>query len=477
MSKNRTVYLIIGYLLGALAIGMIPPLLLDFAQGSNNWQSFMASAGITAFVAISLILTNRGDLAPLTVKHAFLLTNWAWIALVTFSALPLMLGENQLSFTDAFFEAMSGLTTTGSTVLSGLDEMASGTLLWRAMLNWFGGIGIIVMAISVLPMLNIGGMQLFRMESSDTSEKILPRAREIAGGILRIYLFMTFTCMIAYWIAGMSFFDALAHAMTTISTAGFSTHDESFGFFNSTSINLVAFVFILASSLPFTSYLFLTSNRLNLFWQDSQIRVFLLTVLSALAAMFILVQPDIGWSHVLLNTASIISGTGYTSSDYSQWGGLAIALFFVLTFLGGCAGSATCALKTFRLQVLFLICRKHVRQLAVPHGVFSLKYNGKHLPDQVAYAVVSFTLIYFATFTVFSLALSFVGLDMLTAMSAAATAIANVGPGLGETIGPNGNFASLSDSAKWILSAAMLLGRLEFLTVLVMLSPSFWARA
>ncbi len=476
MQSNRSVYLIIGYLLAALAVGMWIPLLLDFAQGSENWQSFLAASGITSFVAISLILTNRGDLTPLTVKHAFLLTNGSWLALVTFSALPLMLGENHLSFTDAFFEAMSGLTTTGSTVLTGLDTMASGTLLWRAMLNWFGGIGIIVMAISVLPMLNIGGMQLFRMESSDTSEKILPRAGEIAGNILRLYLLMTLACMVCYWMAGMSFFDAIAHAMTTISTAGFSTHDESFGFFNSTSINLVAFVFILASSLPFTSYLFITTNRFNLFWQDSQIRMFLMIVMGALLAMFLVVQPDIGWSHVLLNTASIISGTGYTSSDYSQWGSLALVLFFILTFLGGCAGSATCALKTFRLQVLFLICRKYIRQIAVPHGVFSIKYNGKSLPDQVAYAVVSFTLIYFATFTIVSLALSIVGLDMLTAMSAAATSIANVGPGLGSTVGPAGNFSSLSDSAKWILSAAMLLGRLEFLTVLVMLSPSFWAK-
>ena len=476
MQRNRIVYLVIGYMLAGLAVGMVPPFILDLISGQPEARGFLVSAGLTAFVAVALILTNRGSQDSLTTRQAFLLISWSWVVLTFFAALPFILAGQQMDVTNAFFEAMSGLTTTGATVMTGLDDSPPGILLWRGQLQWFGGIGIIVMAISVLPLLNVGGMQLFRAETGDTSDKILPRTQQITGSIFRVYVLLTLACAGFYWIAGMSLFDALVHSMTTVSTGGFSSHDASFGYFDSVSINMIASFFMIIAALPFVNLLGFVNGRRHLLTQDSQTRAFLAIIIVCIILIMIFTPPAVDFSQVVFNVASIITGTGYSTTDYDNWGAMAITLFLALTLLGGCAGSTSCGLKIFRLQVAVISAWRYLRQLSAPHAVFVARYNRRLLPDSIAQAVIAFTLIYFFSFAVVAMILTLLGLDMITAISAAASCIANVGPGLGPEIGPAGNFSNLSPTVKWVLSGAMLLGRLEFLSVLVTLTPSFWRR-
>jgi len=481
MSDNRAIFFIIGLLLAAVSGGMLLPAMADLTIGHPDGQVFIICALVTGFMAGGLILTNRGDLPPLSVKQAFILTSLSWLALTGFAALPFAFGQLNMSYTDAFFEAMSGLTTTGATVITDLDGAPPGLLLWRALLQWFGGIGIIVMAISVLPMLNVGGMQLFRLESSDTSEKILPRTAQIAGSIMRLYCAITLACILAYLAAGMAMFDAVAHAMTTIATGGFSTRNDSLGAFGA-PVAMVAVFFMLASSIPFVAYLQLVNRKFDKFIRDEQIRTFLVLAFIASTAMFayqlVMGVNDAGDALLaaVFNTTSILTGTGYATTDYDQWGPFSIAVFFVLTFIGGCAGSTACGMKIFRLQVIVKAGWRYIRQLTLPHGIFVIRYNGRLLDDDVANSVVAFVLIFILSFSAVAVTLSLMGLDPLTALSASAAAIANVGPGLGSEIGPSGTYAGLPDQAKWVLAAGMLLGRLEFLTVLVLFAPSFWRR-
>lgn len=482
MQDFRPVFFIIGVILAALATSMLVPAGLDFITGDPDWKSFVASAAMTGFFAGILILTSRGDTTALTVQQAFALTSWSWLSLTAFAALPFCLGSLQLSYTDGFFEAMSGLSTTGATVISNLAETSKGLLLWRALLQWFGGIGIIVMAIAVLPLLNVGGMQLFRIESSDNSEKILPRATEIAGSITRIYLGITLACAIGYLLAGMSGFDAIAHAMTTIATGGFSTMDHSIAAFNSATIDWVAILFMIASSLPFAIYLqAVHSNRLNLF-QDAQVRTFgvLLLGLVGIIWAYRLVSSDIGALHALrevfFNVTSVLTGTGYVTSNFDQWGTLPLSLFFLMAFIGGCAGSTACGLKVFRFQLILKAGLRSIRQLVYPSGIFTLRYNGRPVNEDVSESVLTFAITYFIIFILIACALGLYGIDAMTALSASASTISNLGPGLGDIIGPSGNYASLPVGAKWVLCLAMLLGRLELFTLLVMLTPAFWRR-
>ena len=482
MGDYRTIFFLIGMLLSALAGGMLIPAFAEILLDQPDWPVFVIAAMITGFIAGALVLTNRGKLPPLSVRQAFLLTSGAWLSLAAFAALPFAFSGLGLSYTDAFFESMSGLTTTGATIITGLDNAPPGILLWRALLQWFGGIGIIVMAISVLPMLNVGGMQLFRLESSDTSEKILPRTAQIAGSITRLYFLITGSCLLAYWLAGMSFFDAVAHAMTTIATGGFSTRDASLAAFDTPLIEMVAIFFMLASSLPFVAYLQLRNRNFSAFLRDGQIRFFLAAAASVTALMWFYQIANgtgsgaIAGLRAAFNTVSILTGTGYATADYSLWGPFAVSVFFILTFIGGCAGATSCGLKIFRLQIILKSGWRYVKQVTQPNGVFVIRYNGKIVDDRVANSVIAFGLIFVLSFSGLSIVLALIGLDTQTALSAAAAAIANVGPGLGPIIGPSGTYAPLPDAAKWVLSFGMLLGRLEFLTVLVLFAPSFWRR-
>jgi trk system potassium uptake protein TrkH len=480
MLDVRPIFFVIGLLLVILSAGMGVPALADIVTGHANWQVFAGAAGACLFIGVTLILTMRTEAARMGVRQAFLLTTMSWLVIALFGALPFALADLELSYTDAVFEAMSGITTTGATVIVGLDRAPPGILIWRAILQWLGGIGIIVMAVSVLPMLRVGGMQLFRMESSEKTEKALPRVAQVVAIISIIYVGLTMACALAYWLAGMRGFDAVAHAMTTVATGGFSTADASVGHFNSPAIEWIAVAFMLSGSLPFVLYIQAVRGNIMPLLRDSQVHTFLGiagTAILLLASWRIMAADEaIGPAirQVTFNLVSVMTGTGYATSDFSLWGEFAMTVFFFAMFIGGCAGSTTCGLKVFRLQVLYASTAAQIGKLLQPHGVFVPHFNRKPIPESVSESVLSFFFLYVVSFGALSVGLGATGLDFLTAVSGAATAIANVGPGLGDVIGPAGTFASLPDPAKWLLSFGMLLGRLELFTVLILLTPAFW---
>lgn len=480
MIDLRPVGYVVGLLVAVLGIAMILPLLVDIAEQRGNWRVFAESALITTLAGgfIALACAN-GVREGLTIQQTFLLTTGVWVLLPLFGAIPFMLGETGSSFTDAVFEATSGLTTTGATVLSGLDALPKGLLLWRGVLQWLGGIGIIVVAMVFLPELKVGGMQIFKSEGFDTFGKILPRAGQIASQISVIYLWLTITCMLSYLALGMNAFDATVHALTTISTGGFANYDASFATFSGPK-EYVASVYMILAALPFVRYVQLINGNTMALHKDAQIRGFLGTIAVLVLVIFVLLQNSFayGWEQsfreALFNITSIISGTGYSSVDYMQWGAFAVALFFFIGLIGGCAGSTACSIKIFRFQLLFASIRAQLRRIRSPHGIFTPRYEGRPVGNDVLSSVMSFFMFFVVTLGLVAVALSMTGLDFVTSVSGAAAALANIGPGLGDIIGPAGNFSSLNDTAKWILTTAMLLGRLELLVVFVFFTVNFW---
>ena len=480
MINIRPVLFVVGALLSTLAVFMFVPAMADASLGNPDWRVFMVAAFFTLFVGVTLLLMNHGGSMRLTVRQTFLLTTAVWILMAGFAALPFSFAELEMSYTDAFFESMSGLTTTGSTVIVGLDNAPPGILLWRALLQWLGGIGIIVMAIAILPMLGVGGMQLFRTESSDQSEKALPRATQMSAVIAVIYLVLTLAAAIAYWSAGMTPFEAVCHAMTTIATAGFSTSDASIGHFQSPAIEWTATLFMIIGSIPFMLYFLFVSGRRGALWRDAQVRWFLgfllLAVIVIICWLWLIrdMAPLTAIRYAAFNTVSVITGTGYASTDYGAWGGFAVTFLMFVMIIGGCSGSTTGGIKVFRFQMLHSMIMVQIRRLLQPHGVFVAHYNRKPIPDAVADAVMSFFFLFGLTYGLVAIILAALGLDFMTAMSGTASALANVGPGLGDIIGPAGTYAPLPDAAKWMLSIAMLLGRLEFLTIMALFTSRFW---
>ncbi|WP_300056304.1 TrkH family potassium uptake protein [uncultured Roseobacter sp.] len=480
MLDLRPVGYVIGLLVSVLGATMLLPMLVDIAEGREHWPVFIQSALITVLSGslIALACAN-GVKEGLTIQQTFLLTTGVWVALPLFGALPFIFGATEARFVDAFFEAMSGLTTTGSTVLSGLEELPKGLLLWRGILQWLGGIGIIVVAMVFLPELRVGGMQIFKSESFDTMGKILPRAGQIASQISSIYLGLTMVCALTYLALGMNAFDATVHALTTVSTGGFANYDASFGVFKG-NIEVAAAFFMVLAALPFVRYVQLINGQPKPLWRDSQIRVFILTLLAIVTimavALFQLSPQAWGTSlrEALFNVTSIMTGTGYASANYMTWGPLLISMFFFIGLIGGCAGSTTCSIKIFRYQLLFASIRMQLRRIRSPNGVFVVRYDRRPVSDDVLSSVISFFMFFVVTLGLLAVALSLTGLDFITSLSGAATALSNVGPGLGDEIGPAGNFAGLNDTAKWLLSAGMLLGRLELLAVYAILTVNFW---
>ncbi len=476
----RPVLFIVGIMLTALAGVMLIPAIVDILLGNAHWRAFVFAAAATVFVGGALAFATYTDKPRLGLRQAFLVTALCWLVATIFAALPFILMEVPLNYTDAFFEAMSGITTTGSTVMIGLDHAPPGILLWRALLQWMGGIGIIVTAVAVLPMLQVGGMQLFRMESSNRTEKALPRAAPLAGWIASIYVSMTAGWAVMLWLAGMTPFDAVCHAMTTLATGGFSTSDQSVGLYTDPLIHWIITVGMIAGSLPFVLYLQAVRGRPRPLLEDLQVRWFLGTlgtvILGLSFAQVMFLDQSIGRALMLgaFNATSIMTGTGYATDEYDRWGSFAPAVFFVIMFIGGCAGSTTCGIKIFRFQILFAAAGAQLKQLVQPHGVFIAYYNRRPISSDVVELVMAFSLVYAAGFAVLTITLSVMGLDFLTATSGAATAISNVGPGLGDVIGPSGTFVALPAAAKWALAAGMLFGRLEFFTILVLFVPSFW---
>ena len=459
---------------------MLIPFFVQFIYDEKN-NAFLLSASVTAFIGTLLVLTNLEINRKLNLQQVFLLTTLSWLSIAIFGCLPFLLSNLDLSLVDAFFESMSGITTTGSTIITNLDNAPKSILIWRAILQWLGGIGVIVMAITILPLLNVGGMQLFRMDSSDTTEKVLPKAREITLVISIIYLTLTFACGISYWTVGMNIFDSIAHAMTTIATGGFSTYSDSIGHFHNPKIEIISIIFIVLGSIPFIAYLKFVKGDKKIFLKDSQIKGLVYILIFSILLMLLyltLNNKEYSFSENLristFNVVSVLSGTGYVTADFSAWGKFPLIFFLFLMFIGGCAGSTTCGIKIFRFQILGHFIINQIKKLVYPRGVFSIKYNNEKINDTFIYSIMTFIFLYFFIFFILAALLSINGLDFITAISGSASAISNVGPGLGDIIGPNGNFSDLPNFSKLSLSLGMLLGRLELFAVLVLFFPAFW---
>ena len=479
MFNIKPIALVGGTVVCAVGFLLFIPLITELIYQTESWQSYAVPILLYLIVGGSLVIINRNVELKISIKEAFIITVLSWILLAILCAIPFIYTRLQLSVVDAIFESMSGITTTGATILNNLDELPKGILIWRALLQWLGGIGIVVIALVILPFLRIGGMQLFHLEGDDPYDKFLPKISSVVTKIIFVYSGLTVLLIILYFANGMTFFDAIAHSFTTISTGGFSTHNDSFAYFKSNSILNIAIIFMIIGSIPFL-LLAQTTLTNNTLFRDHQVRVLIFILIIAIALIYYFARPYVEGSTlsqlstISFNTISIISGTGYVSSNFEEWGNYASVLFLFLMFIGGCAGSTTGGLKVFRFQILFKYIHLHLKKMLQPHMVLSAQFNGKKVPESTYESVMTFFFIYIITFASSALLLSFSGLDFLTCISAAASAISNVGPGLGEIIGPEGNYSSLTDYTKLVLILTMFLGRLEMLTIFVIFLPSFW---
>ena len=477
MSNYKTVFFTLGILQIILGIFMFIPIIAQFFYQEID-SSFFGASIVTIIFGTLFFLSNLDHENKLNLQQAFLLTALSWLSVAIFGSLPFFFSNLDFSFTNAFFESMSGITTTGSTIIANLENMPKSILLWRAILQWLGGIGIIIMAITLMPIMNVGGMQLFKISSNDSSEKVLPKSKEIAVRLIYIYSALTMMCALTYYVFGMNFFDSVTHSMTTLATGGFSNYNESIGFFDSLAIEISAMFFIILGSLPFISYIkFINGNR-DIFFSDTQIITFFKIIFISIIILSIYLifnnSETYNIRSIFFNVISILTGTGYVNAQFDNWGGFSLLIFLSLMFIGGCAGSTTCGVKIFRFQILYLFITNQLKKIIYPKGVFIIKYNQSSIDEKFISSIISFIFFYFVIFLVLTALLSLTGLDFVTAISGAATSISNVGPGLGSEIGPNSNFSSLPDVSKWILSLGMILGRLELFAILVLFLPSFW---
>jgi trk system potassium uptake protein TrkH len=479
-STLRIIAFILGIFLITLAISMLIPMLtLLIFERRDDLSAFGWSSLITLVAGLAMVLPGRPDNVHLRPRDMYFLTTASWVVVCCFAALPMVIIQH-ISYTDSFFETMSGITTTGSTVLTGLDHASPGLLIWRSMLHWLGGIGFIGMAVAILPLLRVGGMRLFQTESSDWGEKVMPRSHMAAKYILGIYSLLTLLGFLAFWAAGMTRFEAINHAMSMISTGGFSTSDNSMANWKQPAVHWVAVLFMILGSLPFTLYVASIRGNRKALLRDHQVRGFagflLLTWL--VFGTWLWANSDNSWLDafriVAVNVTSVVTTTGVALGDYTQWGSFAVLLFFYLTFVGGCSGSTAGGLKIFRFQVAYVLLKANLQQLVHPRAVIKQQYNKHNLDEDIVRSLITFSFFFTVTIGVIALGLTLVGLDWVTALTGAATAVCNVGPGLGPIIGPVGNFSTLPDAAKWLLTLGMLLGRLEILTVLVLFTKAFW---
>ncbi len=480
MFNYKPIALVSGTVICAVGVFLFIPLVTELIYKSESWQSYAVPILLYLIVGGSLVITNKNVDLKISLKEAFIITVLSWLLITFLCSIPFIYTEINLSIIDALFESMSGVTTTGSTILNNLDDLPKGILMWRAFLQWIGGIGIVVIALFILPFLRIGGMQLFHLEGDDPYDKFLPKISSVISKIFFIYIILTLILFCLYYINGLSIFDSIAHSFTTISTGGFSTHNESFAYFNNYNVLFIAIIFMILGSLPFLVLAQTSINNIFAVLRDHQVRIFLLILIISIITIYFLAHSYVSGDNIekfisiSFNTISIISGTGYTSDNFENWGNYASVLFLILMFIGGCAGSTTGGLKVFRFQILFKYIIIHLKRILQPHAVFAIRFNGNKVAESTYESVMSFFFLYILTFSLSALLLSFSGLDFLTCISASASAISNVGPGLGEVIGPNGNYSEIGNYSKLILIATMFLGRLEMLTILVLFLPTFW---
>lgn len=476
----RTIGFINGIFLLTLAVSMLVPVatLLIFEQ-PQLISGFLWSSLITGAAGLALVGGGYARNSQLRPRDMYMLTVSSWIVVGSFAALPFMFAGDS-GVTDAFFESMSGITATGATVLVGLDSLSPGLLIWRSLLHWLGGIGFIAMAVAILPMLRIGGMRLFQTESSDRSDKVMPRSHMVAKYMVVAYIGLSAIGVLAFWLAGMNWFDAINHCMSAIATGGFSTSDASLGNWQQPAVHWVAVLVMILGSLPFVLYVSTLRGNYLAVLRDEQVRGFFFVLFSSwlVLTLWKVLTTELPWlealRHVAVNITSVMTTTGFAVGDYSLWGPFASMLFFYLGFVGGCSGSTAGGLKIFRFQVAYILLKVNLKQLIHPRAVIKQNYNRHRLDEDIVRSILAFSFFFTITIATLALALAFCGLDWITALTGAAATVSGVGPGMGPIIGPAGNYASLPDIAKWLLTLGMLLGRLEILTVLVLLSPLFW---
>lgn len=474
---------VLGALLMIFSLTLLLPIPFSLWFGDNNYLTFLLGFAITFGAGVAVWLPVHSRTGELRTRDGFLVTALFWIVLGLFGALPLLLSKGlNLSFTDAIFESLSGLTTTGATVITGLDNLPPSILFYRQQLQWLGGIGIIVIAVAVLPMLGIGGMQLYRAEIPGPvkDRKLTPRITETAKVLFMMYLGITSACALAFWFAGMSGFDAICHAFSTVAIGGFSTHDASIGFFDSPAIMLVCVFFMIISGANFALHFFMWQEKsLRHYFADAEFRFYFgCIVLGACITIFYLY-----FTHTyglfdsvflgLFELVSVLTTTGFGAADFSLWPTFLPFMLFLLSFMGGCAGSTAGGIKAMRVM---LICKQGVREthrLIHPNAIIPIKVGKTNVPDRIVEAVWGFFAVYVIMFMLMFLVLMATGLDFITAFSAVGASINNLGPGMGEVAAHYGN---INNPAKWILCFAMLLGRLEVFTLLVLFSPMFWRR-
>jgi len=464
-----------------LSIFMTLPVILLAGSETPNAMAFAESAAIVWGLGILGMATTYRKPRDLKPRYMFVLTVSSWFIIALFSALPFYLSDLDISAADAFFEGTSGITTTGATVFSGLDSMDQDLLIWRSILQWIGGVGIIGMFVAVLPFLRVGGMRLFATESSEWTDKALPRMKTLSRGLLVVYLAFSIVAVVTYWLSGMTLFDAFNHGLTSIATGGFSTSDLSMGKFNDL-ILMEATFFMILGSLPFFLFVREMHGQHGVLFRDQQVRLFLM-ILFTIPLLLTLYRwmvspvpfdPIHNYASTLFNVTSVVTTTGYASEDYSAWGPLTFVLFFFLMFVGGCSGSTAGGMKIFRFQLSLIILREQMMRLLHPRAVLTRNYNGRSVSDEIISSMIAYTFIFLLCLLLITIALAAMQLDFITSLSGALTALTNVGPGLGDIIGPAGNFGPLPDAAKWLLSVGMLMGRLEILSVVIVLSPAFW---
>lgn len=479
-----TIQRILGILLALFSITMLPPVLVSWFYQDGAAKAFIMAFGLLLTIGLLLWLPTRKHRKELKIRDGFIVVVMFWIALGFSGSLPFYLTENpQMSFTDAVFESMSGLTTTGSTVLTGLDGLPEAILFYRQFLQWLGGMGIVVLAVAILPLLGVGGMQLYRAETPGPMKdaKLTPRITETAKALWYIYLGLTIACAVAYHWAGMSWFDAIGHSFSTVALGGFSTHDASIGYFDSALIEMIAVVFMLIAAMNFSLHFVAWRNRsFKSYFNDSELRVFLsiMLLISVVSVTYLLFTSTVTdqWLALrqgIFQTVSIGTTAGFATADYAYWPGFLPILLLFASYIGGCAFSTGGGMKVIRVMLLFKQGYREVLRLIHPNAVFAIRINGKALPSKVVGAVWGFFALYVFCFTIMHLILMSTGLDVVTSFSAVTATLNNLGPGLGDVAA---NFGDINNTSKWVLCIAMLLGRLEIFTLLVVLTPAFWRR-
>lgn len=464
-------------------IQLIPLVVSLYEKDNTDQKIFSLLSASCMMIGYFSFKNNLKSFNRISTQQLYLITVFSWLLLGLIGSLPFIFILPELSIYDALFESFSGITTTGSTILSNIEQLPPSLKIWRGLIQWVGGVGIVVLSIAVLPHLRVGGMKLFATESSDWSNKTHPKANKMIVSILIIYILLTLTCALIYLIGGMNGFDALVHAMTTLSTGGYANYDASFGYFAHNPLLMwTATTFMVLGALPFVFYVSLLRQNSKSHVVDNQIKGFftflLVAILTLTTERGLRSEMSVfdALTHVSFNVISVVTTTGYASIDYTLWGQFAVMFFFYLMFVGGCSGSTSGSIKIFRFQIAFLMLKSQLHKMSHPNGVYVMKYNNREVNDDIIRSVVAFSMLFATTIAAIAMILAFMGLDFITSISAAATAVTNVGPGLGEIIGPSGNFATLPNAAKILLCVGMLIGRLEVMTVFVILTPTLWNR-